>query len=236
MLDHGPGSRGQDRPGDVVVIVAVAGGKGGVGKTTVALNLGYALEAVVVDADLGMADLPASRGPDLHDVLAGRANPIEAVREGGPVDLLPCGRSIAGAHAAEVTALVAALDRVDRAYGRVVVDCPAGMAADAGLPLFAAGTCLLVTTPERFVLPDALRTWALATELDAGIVGVVLNRAGPDPPVDRIEHVLGAPATVIPESGAVARATSTGRPVATLSDGTAAERFEDLASAVDRCA
>ncbi len=218
------------------MIVAVAGGKGGVGKTTVALNLGAALDAVVVDGDLGMADLPAGRGPDLHDVLAGRAAPVEAVREGGPVDLLPCGRSIAGARAGEVTALVAAVERVERAYGDVVIDCPAGMAADAGLPLFAAGACVLVTVPDRFALPDAVRTWALASELDAGIARVVLNRADADPPVDRVERALGAPATVVPEHEAVGEATAAGRPVAEIApDSAPTERFRSLADAVQAC-
>jgi septum site-determining protein MinD len=160
------------------VICAVAGGKGGVGKTTVALNLGYELDAVVVDADLGMADVPAGRGPDLHDVLAGRAAPVEAVREGGPVDVLPCGRSLVGARTAEVTALVAAVNRVERAYGDVVVDCPAGMAADVGIPLFAAGRCVLVTVPGAAVADvldieglSAVETSAVAEQSDAGGAG-----------------------------------------------------------------
>ena len=83
------------------MILAVTAGKGGVGKSTVAYNLGAELDAVVIDADLGMADLPTTHGPDLHDVLADRATPLEAVREEGPVDLLPCGRSLAGARAAD---------------------------------------------------------------------------------------------------------------------------------------
>lgn len=215
------------------MIVAVAGGKGGVGKTTVALNLGHALGGVVVDADVGMADVPASRGPDLHDVLAGRAAPEAAVREGGPVDLLPCGRSLVGARGIETTALVDALESVHRSYGHVVVDCPAGMAADVGLSLFAAGRCVLVTTPDGVAVPDAVRTWALAVELDAGIVGVALNRAGPDPPVERVERALGAPATVIPEAAVIDRATTAGHPVAAIApESTAAQRFATLAGSI----
>ncbi len=218
------------------MILAVAGGKGGVGKTTVALNLAAELDAVLVDADLGMADVPAGRGPDLHDVLAGRAAPVEAVREGGPVDVLPCGRSLSGAHAVETTALSAAIERVARAYGGCVVDCPAGMAADAGLPLLTAGVCVLVTTPDRVALPDAVRTWALATELDAGVTRVALNRAGDDPPTERVERALGAPAVPIPESTAVAAATDSGRPLASVQpDAPAAERFEALADGVRDC-
>jgi septum site-determining protein MinD len=217
------------------MILAVAGGKGGVGKTTVALNLGVALEAVVVDADLTMANLPTygARGPDLHDVLAGRAAPVEAVREGDPVAVLPCGRTLAGARAADPAALVAALDRVEAAYGDLVVDCPAGMRADAGLPLHAAGACVPVTTPDRPALADAVRTRELARELEAPVVRTVLNRVRGDPSIRPVADAVGSPVVAIPESDRVAAATATGRPVAP--DSPAGERFRALADAVYAC-
>lgn len=212
------------------MIVAVAGGKGGVGKTTVAYNLGAALDAVVVDADLGMADLPRGRGPDLHDVLAGRADPIEAVREGGPVALLPCGRTLAGARAADPRKLGDALDALERAYRRVVVDCPAGLGSDVGVSLLAAGRCVLVTTPDDPALGDALRTRALARELDAGLCRVVLNRVERGIPEKAIARAFGAPVTSLPESPALARAMECGVPVSvTAPESMAARRFEALA-------
>ncbi|WP_254543098.1 chromosome partitioning protein ParA [Halomarina pelagica] len=213
------------------MILAVTGGKGGVGKTTVAYNLGRALDAVVVDADLGMADLPAARGPDLHDVLAGRADPVEAVREDGPVSILPCGRTLAGARAADPRALSTALAAVAEAYGRCVVDCPAGLGSDVGMALLAAEASVIVTTPSAVALADAVRVRVLARELDAGLAAVALNRAGEHPAADRVEQLFGAPVTTIPESAAVARATAHGVPVTSL-DGRAAEPFEELGAVV----
>jgi septum site-determining protein MinD len=216
------------------MILTVTAGKGGVGKTTVAYNLAAELGAVAVDADLGMADLPSARGPDLHDVLAGRAAPVEAVRESGPVSVLPCGRSLAGLRAADPTALVEAVRAVAREYGRVVVDAPAGMHSDAGVALLAGDAALLVTRPTRAALAGALRTRELAREVDTPLARVVLNRADRLGSHDRLASTLGAPVTALPESDRLAAAQRAGHPVGTVApDSTVSEQFVALARAVE---
>jgi septum site-determining protein MinD len=217
------------------VIVAVAGGKGGVGKSTLAYNLGAALDAVVVDADLAMADLPTGRGPDLHDVLAGRADPCEAIR-GAPVCLLPCGRSLAGARAADVTRIGEVVDAVAAAHGDVVIDCPSGLRADAGAPLAVADAALVVTSPRRFALADAVRTRELARELGTGLAGVVLNRVVDPPPTAAVERALGAPAVAVPADPRLGRSVRENAPVVeTAPDSDPAAAVAAVADRVRRC-
>ncbi|QHS16764.1 MinD/ParA family ATP-binding protein [Halopenitus persicus] len=218
------------------MIVAVVGGKGGVGKTTVAYNLAAACDGVVVDADLGMADLPNGDGADLHDVLAGDADPRACLRS-GPVTVLPCGRTLAGSRASDLTRLAAALRAVERDHGVVVVDCPAGRRADVGVPLAAADRCLLVASPRSFAIPDAIRTRELARELRTGLAAIALNRTTGSPTgslrTDRVADVLGAPADPIPETPAMSRSVIEERPVTTgRPDGEAARAMTSIAKRV----
>jgi len=218
------------------VIVAVAGGKGGVGTSTLAYNVADALDALVVDADLAMADLPGGRerGPDLHDVLAGRATPAEAVRT-GPVDVLPCGRTLVGARLADVRRLREAV--AVAGYEHVVVDSPAGLRIDAGAPLAVADACLLVASPTRWALADALAARELARELDCGLAAVALNRVVDDPPAAAVERALGAPTTAVPADPRLGRSIVAEEPIGTARPGSAAARaIEELAAAVRRCA
>lgn len=218
------------------MIVAVVGGNGGVGKSTVALNLGYALDATVVDTDIAVPDLPGSDGPDLHDVLAGRASAADCVQRVGPVRILSAGGTLAGAHAADIDALDDVVETLHRRAGHVVLDCPAGLARDVGAAVAAADTTVLVITPDEPTLENATRARQLAVDLEAPPGAVAVNRVpddGGETDTTRVEDALMAPAVSIDRHSAVAESLRTGRPVGDARpDAPAVEAFERLAQLV----
>jgi len=150
-------------------IIAVASGKGGVGKTMLSVSLAHAFaragqRSLLFDGDLGLANVDVQLGivpqNDIGMVLAGRISLAEAVTlyPNGGFDIL-AGRSGSGRLAAVpargISELRGDLIALAESYDRVVIDIGAGV--DKGLRRLAgiAGRCLIVTTDEPTALTDA---------------------------------------------------------------------------------
>lgn len=182
-------------------MLAIAGGKGGCGKTTTALGLarGFATlgtRPLVVGADLDMPDLHHRAGVDRTPGLAAAADrhrPADAAQQSTRfpgIEVLPAGN-------ADGSTAGAVFDRLRHAPRPVLLDCPAGAGPDVAVPLRAADRTILVSTPAEQSLRDAAKTAAMAQHLDASAAAVALVRS--DGSVDPTPLLSCAQVVHIPE-------------------------------------
>ena len=155
-------------------LIAVASGKGGVGKTWYSVTLSHMLarggdRVLLIDGDLGLANvdvqLGLTPGHDLAGVIAGTVAVKDAVhpvdggsRSGKGFDVL-AGRSGSGAlgalKAEELAGLIDHIETLGKSYGRLVLDLGAGIDAPVRAMCAAAGLVQVVLTDEPTSLTDA---------------------------------------------------------------------------------
>lgn len=149
-------------------VIAVTSGKGGVGKTNLAVNLAVALQAegkqvLLIDADIGMANVNVLMGRvtnrSLIDLLSEDIELEDIVEEG-----LQGVKYISGVAGVEAALNVnrAAQRMIHRKLGRcseladiIIIDTGAGLSRYVIEFVLAAHEVLLVTTPEPTSLADA---------------------------------------------------------------------------------
>ncbi|MFC7071999.1 MinD/ParA family protein [Halovenus rubra] len=167
-------------------VLTVAGGKGGVGKTTTAINIGAVLEnheyeTVVVDADIGMANLGEMLGTGhdttIHDVLAGEETVSAALTEtSSGLTIIPGEQSLEAFAEADPAKLRKVIRTLKSTYDVVLVDTGAGLSHETTVPLGLADGILLVTTPDDVAINDTSKTADLAKRVDGRVLGTLVTR------------------------------------------------------------
>jgi flagellar biosynthesis protein FlhG len=174
--------------------VAIASGKGGVGKTFLATNLSIALaqqgtSVLLIDADLSLANVHILLGLqpkwDLAHVVRGEKRVKEILVEGPKgFHILPASSGVpemAELSPGQLHDLVEECGRMAANYDLILIDLSAGVSSAVMAFLGAAHEALLVTTPEPTAYTDAyallkvMRRRGLSPNL-----GLIINSARND--------------------------------------------------------
>ena len=230
-------------------IIAISSGKGGVGKSTVAVNLAVFLADAGASVGVMDADILNPNIPQMFGLGAGRPKVVNNKMQ--PLEVY--GVKLIS------TGLLTTPDRpmimrgpmlhnairqffTDVEWGRLdymIVDLPPGT-GDAPLSLaqsFPLTGCLIVTQPQSVAVADAIRAAAMFDQLKVPVLGVIENMAGEffgsgggeQFAVERGLPFLGR----IPLAANVREGGDFGRPVAIYDPDTASGKaFRELSQAV----
>ncbi len=210
--------------------IALSSGKGGVGKSSIALNLGVILaqagkKVIVVDADVAMSNLALMIGVDripitLNNVLAGENDILDAVYDGpSGMKYVPAQLAVDKLDRLNFDDLPKAIQKLEEHADYVLIDCPPGWGPDAKAAIASAKQGIIVLTPEPPALADAIKTRSFMEKRNVDVLGAVLNMVLNDPveiKKSEIEspQLLGVRViAVLPEDIEVRRATALQVPV-----------------------
>ncbi len=217
-------------------VVSVFAPKGGVGKTTISVNLAVALReqtrsrVLLFDADVGVGnitailDAPATMGlADLADSppeewTDAAFEHLTSTHAQSGLRVLTWGTDPGDSERVSVDLLLAALRWARSQHAWVIVDNHPGYADRTMAMLTLANEILLVVTPEMGSVRNSAQFLDLARQLGlADVTRVVVNRANHGISVADIGKALGMPvaATIVSNGPKAVIAANEGKPVIT---------------------
>ncbi len=209
-------------------IIALGSGKGGVGKTTVALNLGFAIasfnkKVLVVDTDVSLPNLDLYTGLEkplltLLEVLNGTADIQSAtytIQMG--LHILPCGSSLQALQEVNIDKLGDVISKLKKSeFDIIILDVPAGLSRFSILPMTYSDEVLLIVNPDPASISDAQKVKAVAALAGIDVTGIIVNKYTKSVYGD-LGVKLGLPVLgVIPTDDAIIKARDTKTPLIVL--------------------
>jgi len=168
-------------------LIVISSGKGGVGKTTTAINLGAAMnyfgkDILIVDGNLSTPNVGIHlNSPEvpvcLNHVLLKKADLFEAVYEHeSGMKIIPSSLSIKELKKIRPEKIKEYREEFKKISEYVIVDSSAGLGNEAMSTIELAEELILVTNPEMPAITDALKTIKLAEQMKKTVLGVIVTR------------------------------------------------------------
>lgn len=235
---------------DRSITLAIAGAKGGVGKTTTSINLGTVLAAngistVVVELDLAMAnlidflvtDIDVESEATFHDVLSEDAPIAEATYTlDSGLAIVPSGTSLDGYSQTDLDLLPEVLTSLRDSFAVILIDTPAGLSRESIRPIELADEMILVTTPRVSAIRNAENTIEVAERVHTPVRGLILTKSGTgsSPEAADIADSLNVPLLGhIPDDEAIPHSQDAGQAVVAYApDSPAAQGYLSIANTI----
>jgi flagellar biosynthesis protein FlhG len=187
------GKADKDKKGSKTKIIAVASGKGGVGKTNISINLAIAYarmgkKVIVLDADLGLANVNVILGVipkyNLYHVIRKQKNMEDIILDTEYGIQIVAGASgfsrIANLSDEERQGFITEMKALSHA-DIIIIDTSAGVGQNVLDFVAAADEAIIVTTPEPTAITDAYGIIKIiSTEIEDFDMGLklIVNRVG----------------------------------------------------------
>jgi septum site-determining protein MinD len=202
-------------------VIVITSGKGGVGKTTTAVNLGAAMnsfgkDVLIVDGNLSTPNLGIHLGSpevpvNLNHILSKKAEVLEGVYEHeSGLKIIPSSLSVKELGNLKPERLKDYKKDFLDISEYVIIDCAAGLGCEALAAIDIADEVVIVTNPEMPAITDALKTIKVAEQKKKPVSGVIMTRVKKNDveiQPDTVKEMLEIPVLgMIPEDLDVQRA------------------------------
>lgn len=218
-------------------IIGVISGKGGVGKTTISVNLALGLkelgkEVTVVDTDFDASNLGVHLGQyehpvKIHDVLHQHAEPEDAIfRHSTGIKAMVSSNEIDKVEP-DTDLLRFIMERAASESDYVIVDCPPGIDSTVEEIIDACDELLVVTLPTRTSATNAAQIIEKAKRMHKPVLGTVVNMTEDDPEKEMVDREV----EMMTESDIVSRIPHDPKMKESLFHNTPLLRHEPMSSA-----
>jgi len=171
-------------------VIAIASGKGGVGKTTTAVNLAASLNllgfnVIAIDGNISTPHLAlhlnsANSPTTLHHVLSNKKDIRDAIYEHhSGIKIVPGSIRLKDLFGMKLSIekFTSIINSLRKIADFIIIDSAPGLGAESLMSLKAADDVIVISNPDMLSMADSLKIIKISKELGKTIKGILVTRA-----------------------------------------------------------